>query len=73
MKQTSAYAIAFGPSASEELLEIERRARPQRQAPTVQGETCLDPFRNGSVIDADLRGDVDKSFPRGAQQLNLVK
>jgi precorrin isomerase len=35
MKQTSAYAIGLGPSAGKELLEIMRRTRPQRQAPTV--------------------------------------
>ena len=70
---SSAYAIALGPSAGKELLKIERRTRPQRQPLTVQRETCLDPFRDGSVVDADLCGDVDKSFPRGSQQLNLVK
>jgi hypothetical protein len=38
----------------------------------VQREPRLDPFRDGSVVDADLRGDIDKRFPRGAQQANAI-
>jgi hypothetical protein len=62
VKQTAAYPVALRPPLSQEIFEVECRTSLQRLAPTMRQDVRLDPFGDSSVVDADLRRDIDKGL-----------
>jgi hypothetical protein len=50
------------PPLSQESFKVERRTWRQCVAPTIRRDVGLDPFGDGSMVDADLRGNIDKGL-----------